>query len=109
MGIQEKELSFCEKVMEDVKFENNRYVIKLPFTENIPFVSSNYEVSLKLLSKLKNRLSNSTHTLAKYDKVIIDQLEHAIEKVESICIPGKLNIYPIKQSLETAIAQQSFV
>ena len=29
LGIQEKELSFCEKVMEDFKFENNRYVVNL--------------------------------------------------------------------------------
>ena len=29
LGIQEKELSVCEKVMEDIKFENNRYVVKL--------------------------------------------------------------------------------
>ena len=57
LGIQEKELSVCEKVMEDIKFENNRYVVKLPCKENIPFVSDNYGVSLNRLSKLKNRLS----------------------------------------------------
>ena len=55
-------------------------------------------------------MGKSTDTSAKYDKVITDQLEHGvIEKVESIGIPGKLNIYHTKQSLETAIAQQSFV
>ena len=94
LGIQEKELSFCEKVMEDFKFENNRYVVNLPFKENIPFVSDN-DVSLNRLNKLKNRLSKSTGTLAKHDKVIIDQLENGvIEKVESIGIPGKVKYLP---------------
>ena len=95
LGIQEKELSVCEKVMEDIKFENNRYVVKLPFKENIPFVSDNYDVSLNRLSNLKNRLSKSIDTLVKYDKVITDQLEHSvIEKVESIGIPRKFKYLP---------------
>ena len=95
LGIQEKELSVCEKVMEDIKFENNRYVVKLPFKEMIPFVSDNYDVSLNRLSNLKNRLSKSIDTLVKYDKVITDQLEHGvIEKVESIGIPGKDKYLP---------------
>ena len=42
LGIQEKELSVCEKVMKDIKFENNQYIVKLPFKESIPFVSDNY-------------------------------------------------------------------
>ena len=95
LGIQEKELSVCEKVMEDIKFENNRYVVKLPFNENIPFVSDNYDVNLNRLSKLTNRLSKSIDTLVKYDKVITDQLEHGvIEEVESIGIRGKAKYLP---------------
>ena len=92
LGIQEKELSVCEKVMEDIKFENNRYVVKLPFNENIQFVSNNYDVSLNHLSKLKNRLSKSIDTLVKYDKVITNH--GVIEKVESIGIPGKVKYLP---------------
>ena len=81
LGIREKKLSVCEKVMEDIRFENNRY----------PFVSDNYNVSLNHLSKLKNKLSKSTDTLAKYDNVITEQLEHGVtEKVERISIPGKV-------------------
>ena len=95
LGIQEKEISVCEKLMEDIKFENNQYVVKLPFKENNPFVSDNYDVSLNRLSKLKIRLSKSMDTLVKYDKVITDQLEHGvIEKVESIGIPGKVKYLP---------------
>ena len=91
LGIQEKEHSICEKVMEDIKFENNLYVVKLPFKENIRFVSDNYNVSLNRLRKLKNSLNKSTNVLAKYDKVISDQLEHGvIEKVGSIGTPGKV-------------------
>ena len=81
--------------MKDIKFENNLYVVKLPFKENILFVSDNYNVSLNRLSKLKKRLSKSTDTLAKYNKVIPDQLEHGIiEKVGSIGIPGKVKYLP---------------
>ena len=91
LGIQEKELSVCEKVMEDIKFENNRYVVKLPFKENIPFVFDNHNVSLNRLCKLKNRLSKSTE----HRQVIADQLEHGvIEKVESIGIPAKVKYLP---------------
>ena len=95
LGIQEKEISVCEKLMEDIKFENNQYVVKLPFKENNSFVSDNYDVSLNRLSKLKNILSKSIDTLAKYDKVITDQLEHGVlEKVESIGIPRKVRYLP---------------
>ena len=95
IGDSRKKLSVCEKVMEDIKFENNRYVVKLPFNENIPFVSDNYDVNLNRLSKLTNRLSKSIDTLVKYDKVITDQLEHGvIEKVESIGIRGKVKYLP---------------
>ena len=41
LGIQEKELSICEKVMKDIKFEKKQYIVKLPFKESIPFVSDN--------------------------------------------------------------------
>ena len=81
--------------MEDIKFENNRYAVKLPFKENIPFVFDNFNVSLNRLCKFKNRLSKSTDTLVKYDKVITDQLEHGfIENVESIGIPWKVKYLP---------------
>ena len=81
--------------MKDIKLENNRYVVKLPFHENIPFLSNNYDVSLNRLSKLKNILSKSIDTLKKYDKVITDQLEHSVlEKVKSIGIPRKVTYLP---------------
>ena len=76
--IQGKELSVCEKVMKDTKFDNKRYAVKLPFKESIPFVSDNYDVILNRLNKFKNRLSKSTDILAKYDKVITNQLEHGV-------------------------------
>ena len=36
--------------MEDIKCENNLYVVKLQFKENIPFGSNNYDISLNHLS-----------------------------------------------------------
>ena len=52
--------------MEDMKFENNRYVVKLPLKENILSVSDNYDVSLKRQSKSKSRLSESTEFSKKW-------------------------------------------
>ena len=37
----------------DIKFENQRYVNKLPVKENHSLLSDNYNVSLKRLNKLK--------------------------------------------------------
>ena len=54
-------------------------------------------------------MSKSTDTLAKYDKVITDQLEHGvIKKVESIDIPGKVKCLLHQASLEMTVTQQSF-
>ena len=59
---------------------------------------------------LKNRLSKSIDTLAKYDILITDQLEHGVtEKVETIGIPVKVKYLPHQAALETTIAQKSLV
>ena len=92
---QLKELGEFKFVLRNWNGDGFRYVVKLPFKENILFVSDNYNFSLSGLRKLRNRLSKRTDTFAKYDKVITDQLEHGfIEKVESIGIPGKVKYLP---------------
>ena len=92
---QLKELGEFKFVLRNWNGDGFRYVVKLPFKENILFVSDNYNFSLSGLRKLRIRLSKRTDTFAKYDKVITDQLEHGfIEKVESIGIRGKVKYLP---------------
>ena len=40
----------------DIKFENNRYTVSLPFKENRPILLDNYQISLNRLKKLKKQL-----------------------------------------------------
>ena len=55
-------------------------------------------------------MSKSIDTLAKYDILITDQLEHGVtEKVETIGIPVKVKYLPHQAALETTIAQKSLV
>ena len=44
------------KFISDIKFENNRYTVSLPFKENRPILLDNYQISLNRLKKLKKQL-----------------------------------------------------
>ena len=39
LGIQENERSACEKVLSGIQFINDRYEVKLPFKENVSFLT----------------------------------------------------------------------
>ena len=52
-GIKDNETSIYEKFKDDIKFENNRYSVKLPVEEFHPIFPNNYLLSLKRLNKLK--------------------------------------------------------
>ena len=47
VGIKDNEISIYEKFKDDIKFENNRYSVKLPV--NHPILPDNYLLSLKRL------------------------------------------------------------
>ena len=53
LGIQENELSACEKILSGIEFVKDRYEVKLPFKENVSLISDNYEMSQNRLNKLK--------------------------------------------------------
>ena len=44
---------YNENFRKDIKFENNRYTVKLPLKEHHPLIPDNYTTSLKCLVKLK--------------------------------------------------------
>ena len=59
----------CETFESDIKFENQRYVVKLSETGNHPSLPDKYDVSLKRLDKLKMRLDKKDNFLRSYDDI----------------------------------------
>ena len=66
IGIKNNEQSVYENFESDIKFENQRYVVKLPVKGNCPLLLDNYNVSLKRLDQLKMRLDKIENLLRSY-------------------------------------------
>ena len=79
----------CENFESDIKFENQRYVVKLPAKENHPLLPDNYNASLKRLDKLKIRLEKIEHLLKSYDDIFQEQIKLGI--IEEVNSPGIFN------------------
>ena len=69
IGIKDNKESVCETFESDIKFENQRYVVKLSETGNHPSLPDKYDVSLKRLDKLKMRLDKKDNFLRSYDDI----------------------------------------
>ena len=78
VGIKDNEISTYEKFKDDIKSENNRYFIKLPIKRFHPILPDNYLLSLKRLSKLKERLDGNRELPKNYDDTFQEQLEAGI-------------------------------
>ena len=63
IGIKENKASVYDRFISDIKFENSRYSVSLPFKENRPILPDNYQLSLNHLKKLKERLHKTPHLL----------------------------------------------
>ena len=59
VGIKDNEISSYERFKGHIKFENNRYSVKLQVKELHPILPDNYLLSLKRLNKLKERLDGN--------------------------------------------------
>ena len=87
IGIKDDEKCVCESFESDIKFENQRYVVKLPVKENHPLLPDNYNVSLKRLDKFKMRLDKNENLLRSYDDIFHEQIKLGIiEEVHSLGI-----------------------
>ena len=53
IGVKENETSVYDRFISDIKFENSRYSVSLPFKENRVILRDNYQLSLNRLKKLK--------------------------------------------------------
>ena len=56
IGVKENETSVYDRFISDIKFENSRHSVSLPFKENRPILPDNYQLSLNRLKKLKSGL-----------------------------------------------------
>ena len=99
IGIKENETSVYDRFISDIKFENSRYSVSLPFKENRPMLPDNYQLSLNRLKKLKERLEKTSHLLNEYDKIFDKYLKLGIiEQVRTLReTQAKLFTYHIKK------------
>ena len=78
-----------ENFESDIKFENQRYLVKLPVKENRPLLPDNYNISLKRLDQLKMRLDENENLLRSYDDIFQEQIKLGI--IEEVNLPGIFN------------------
>ena len=69
IGVKENETSVYDRFISDIKFENSRYSVSLPFKENRVILRDNYQLSLNRLKKLKELLEKTPHLLNEYDQI----------------------------------------
>ncbi len=77
------ENSVYEEFVEDVRFVDGRYEVKLPWKKDHPSLPDNYKLSLGHLNSLRKKLSTKPEILKEYDEIIQEQERRGIvEKVE---------------------------
>ena len=75
IGITEREQSVYDKFIDEVRFKDGRYIVKLPFKEDHPVIEDNFVLSRHRLAKNVVKLRDKPEYLAEYDNVIKKQLE----------------------------------
>ena len=62
-----------DKFDDQIKFENNCYVVNLPFKEDHPLTEDNFNLSMNRLENLMKKLKTDPELLKQYDDVIKQQ------------------------------------
>ena len=76
------EKGIFEKFVDDVEFDNERYIVKLPFKSCHEFLPDNYRLSLNRLMSLRRRLDKNPKLLETYHSIFKDyEKNNIIEKV----------------------------
>ena len=70
-----------QKFNDTVRFEDGRYQVTWPWKEEYPSLPTNYELAMRRLRSLVNRLTRNPEHLTKYDAVIQDQLHKDIIEI----------------------------
>ena len=97
LGIKLREDPVQEQFVEDIRMEEGRYQVSLPWRRYHEPLPTNHELSLKRLRGLLRRLKQDPDVLAEYDKTIREQLAMGvIERVEpgDVGEPGKVHYLP---------------
>ena len=89
IGIKDNEQSVYEHFESDIKFENQRYEVKLPVKEYHPLLTDNCNVSLKRLDKLKIRSDKNENSSRSYHDIFQEQIKLSI--IEEVNSPGIFN------------------
>ena len=78
IGIKPNETSVYEDFLDSIKFDGQKYVVKLPFRESSPLLPDNYQLSAKRLNSMLSRLRKQPELLKEYDEIVRDQTEKGI-------------------------------
>ena len=62
VGIKHNETSVYERIMDEVKFKEGRYEVRLPFKEDHPLIEDQYASTLTRLKRLKTKLRGVNHS-----------------------------------------------
>ena len=89
IGIKDNEQSVYENFECDIKFKNQRYVVKLSVKENHPLLPDNYNITLKCLDKLKLRLDQNEDLSRSCNAVFQEQIK--LDIIEEVNSPGIFN------------------
>ena len=81
MGIELGEKSVYDEFEKEIVYKGNRYEISLPWKQSHPPLPDNYELALRRLNGLLQRLRQTPDILNQYDSVIKDQLKGGIIEV----------------------------
>ena len=95
LGIKENEMSVYDKFMDEVKFVNGHYQVRLPFKDDHPVIEDNYTLALRRLETLKAKLDKDPKLLQQYDQIMKNQFKLGIiEKAETKPTVGEHTYLP---------------
>lgn len=81
LGIRQDEDSVYSPFVKDVKFQDGRFYVHLPWRETHPLLPDNFDLSKKRLFSLLKRLRQfpNIYILNQYDATIRDQVDRSCE------------------------------
>ena len=78
IGIKPNETSVYEHFLDSIRFDGQKYVVKLPFRESAPLLPDNYQLSVKRLNSMLSRLRKQPELLKEYDEIVRNQTKKGI-------------------------------
>ena len=86
--------------VKDVKFQDGRYCVRLPWRETHPLLTDNFDLSKKRLFSLLKRLRQYPNILNQYDATIRDQMKKGVVEVVTATSDSHVGITHTTQSSE---------